>query len=145
MCTIRVCQTFLFPRFTVYSLIRCTWILGHMLFITVFNPCSIHEEVISCKSFDPSCPLLLLHCVFSDLQKTWSRCTSPVHMGTMPATEEDTIHENLISWSKSHFLLFFSGITPIMRKKMKLLWGIDEAWHSFTNWAACSDSLLCFI
>lgn len=52
-------------------------LLPHMVYMITgphviyhcFNPCSIHEDVISCKSFDPSCPLLLLHCVFSDLQK----------------------------------------------------------------------------
>ncbi len=39
-----------------------------------------------------------------DSQKIWLWWVSPLPTGTWPTTEEDTIHENLLSWYRAHLM-----------------------------------------
>lgn len=99
-----ICLPFMFPSF--YSVLSPRMKVFTGIEYYCLKLWSLHEDMILCRSFDLSCPLL--QCVFClSITKTWSWCATPVHIGTLPATEEDTIHENVISWSKAHFFLYF--------------------------------------
>lgn len=95
-----------FQVFTMYSLIWWKWLLGQMLVITVVSY-EAYMRMWFCASHLTWVVLPFTFNVFSLIHKTWLWCASPIHAGTGPDTEEDTIHENFISWSKAHFFLLF--------------------------------------